>query len=173
MTGASAGNASTRATGLIGGTRSGGARQNGGMSDFRMSKDERETFLADVHVAILAVEREDGPPLASPVWYRYRPGGDVELMTESESLKGRLLRSAGRAALTVQRETFPYAYVTVDGPVMLDEPADDDLLDIATRYLGTDGGRAYVEGTPVADNVLARITPERWYSTDYSALDLS
>lgn len=142
------------------------------MSDFRMSKDEREAFLADLHVGILAVERDDGPPLASPVWYRYRPGGDVELMTEDESLKGRLLRSAGRAALTVQRETFPYAYVTVDGPVTLDEPADNDLLDIATRYLGPDGGRAYVEGTPAADNVLVRITPERWFSTDYSALDL-
>ena len=80
----------------------------GGVGDFRMSK-KHEAFLADVHVAILAVERDDGPPLASPVWYRYRPGGDVELMTEDESLKGRLLRSAGRAALSVQRETFPYA----------------------------------------------------------------
>jgi PPOX class probable F420-dependent enzyme len=142
------------------------------MSDFRMSKAEREAFLADVHVGTLAVERGDGPPLASPVWYRYRPGGDVELLTEAESLKGRLLRSAGRAALSVQRETYPYAYVTVDGPVTLGEPADDDLLDIATRYLGPDGGQAYVEGTPAGDNVLARITPERWFTTDYSSLDL-
>ena len=54
----------------------------------------------------------------------------------------------------------------------LGEPADDDLLDIATRYLGPDGGRAYVEGTPAADNVLVRIIPERWFSTNYSALDL-
>jgi PPOX class probable F420-dependent enzyme len=142
------------------------------MSDFQMSKDAREAFLADVHVGTLAVERADGPPLASPVWYRYVPGGDVELMTEEQSLKGRLLRSAGRAALSVQRETFPYAYVTVDGPVTLGEPADGDLLDIATRYLGPDGGRAYVEGTPAGDNMLVRITPERWFSTDYSTLDL-
>lgn len=142
------------------------------MSNFRMSKDEREAFLSDVHVGILAVEREDGPPLAAPVWYRYRSGGDVELMTDEASLKGRLLRSAGRAALSVQREAFPYAYVTVDGPVTFAEPADDDLLDIATRYLGPDGGRAYVEGTPTGDNALVRITPERWFSTDYSTLDL-
>lgn len=137
-----------------------------------MSTDEREAFLADVHVGTLAVERNDGPPLASPVWYRYRPDGDVELMTEGESLKGRLLRSAGRAALSVQRETFPYAYVTVDGPVSFGVPADDDLLDIASRYLGPDGGRAYVEGTPAGDNVLVRLTPERWFSTDYSTLGL-
>lgn len=143
-----------------------------GMSEFRMSKDQREAFLADVHVGILAVERGDGPPLAAPVWYRYRAGGDVELMTEDESLKGRLLRSAGRAALSVQRESFPYAYVTIDGPVTFGEPADDDLLDIATRYLGPEGGRAYVESNPASDNVLVRITPERWFSTDYSALEL-
>ena len=45
------------------------------MADFRMSKDEREAFLADVHVGVLIVERADSAPLASPVWYRYRPGG--------------------------------------------------------------------------------------------------
>lgn len=142
------------------------------MSDFQMSKEQREAFLADVHVGILAVERKDGPPLASPVWYRYRPGGDVELMTEDESLKGRLLRSAGRATLSVQREAFPYAYVTVDGPVTLDEPAHDDLLDFATRYLGPEGGRAYVDNTPAGDNLLVRIRPERWFTTDYAALEL-
>ncbi len=37
---------------------------------------------------------------------------------------------------------------------------------------GPGGGRAYVEGTPAGDNVLARITPERWFTTDYSTLDL-
>lgn len=137
-----------------------------------MSEDEREAFLADVHVGVLAVERADGPPLASPVWYRYVAGGDVELLTEDESLKGRLLRAAGRAALSVQREQFPYAYVTVDGPVSWSEPADGDLLDIASRYLGPDGGRAYVENTPASDNVLVRITPERWFSTDYASLQL-
>ena len=36
---------------------------------------------------------------------------------EAESLKARALRAAGRASLCVQRETFPYAYVTVEGPV--------------------------------------------------------
>jgi hypothetical protein len=56
--------------------------------------------------------------------------------------------------------------------VTLSEPASDDLLDFATRYLGPEGGKAYVENTPAGDNVLARITPQRWFTTDYSALDL-
>ena len=111
------------------------------MNDFRMTREQREAFLADVHVGVLIVERSNSAPLASPVWYRYRPGGDVELLTEATSLKGQLLRSAGRATLCVQREELPYAYVTVDGTVTFGEPDGDDLLDIATRYLGPDGGR--------------------------------
>ena len=87
-------------------------------------------------------------------------------------MKGRLLRSAGRASLCVQREEFPYAYVTVDGPVTLDKPGPDDLLDIATRYLGPEGGQAYVEQTPAGDNVRVSIEPERWFSTDYAGLEL-
>ena len=50
------------------------------MSEFTMSKAEREAFLAGVHVGVLAVERDDGPPLASPVWYRYWPGGEASKM---------------------------------------------------------------------------------------------
>ena len=143
-----------------------------GMTDFRMTSEQRESFLADVHVGVLSVERSDGPPLAAPVWYRYQPGGDVELMTDGDSLKGRLLRAAGRASLCAQREALPYAYVTVEGPITFADAADGDLLDIATRYLGPDGGRAYAAGNAGGDSTIVRLTPERWFSTDYSGLDL-
>ncbi|HAS08990.1 MAG TPA: pyridoxamine 5'-phosphate oxidase, partial [Acidimicrobiaceae bacterium] len=46
-----------------------------------MTVEEREQFLADVHVGVLAVERPDGPPLAVPVWYDYRPGGELWVLT--------------------------------------------------------------------------------------------
>lgn len=143
------------------------------MADFRMTPEQREIFLADLHVGVLSVERSDGPPLVTPVWYRYRPGGDVELMTDDVSVKGRLLRTAGRASLCAQREQPPYAYVTVEGPVAITPAADGDLLDIATRYLGPDGGRAYAESNAGGDSSLVRLTPQRWFSTDYSGLDLS
>lgn len=142
------------------------------MADFRMSHEQREAFLADVHVGVLSVERADGPPLAAPVWYSYAPGGDVEVLTDDTSLKGRLLRAAGRASLCAQREELPYAYVTVEGPVTLGEADDDIRLAMATRYLGAEGGRAYVDNSPAEDGVLVRLTPERWFSTDYSGMDL-
>lgn len=39
-----------------------------------MSKQERDDLLAALDVAVLAVERPDGPPLVFPIWYRYTPG---------------------------------------------------------------------------------------------------
>jgi PPOX class probable F420-dependent enzyme len=139
------------------------------MGDLAMTEDERQRFLADLHVGVVAVEREDGPPLAVPVWYRYAPGGDVELSTEEASTKARLLRSAGRASLCVQKEDFPYAYVSVEGPVSFAEPDHDTRVHIASRYLGDEMGKAYVQGTS-GDDVLVRITPERWFTVDYAKL---
>jgi nitroimidazol reductase NimA-like FMN-containing flavoprotein (pyridoxamine 5'-phosphate oxidase superfamily) len=44
------------------------------MSQLSMSREQREAFLADVHVGVLAVAQPDGPPALTPVWYRYREG---------------------------------------------------------------------------------------------------
>ena len=139
------------------------------MGDLAMTEDERQGFLAALHVGVLAVERPDGPPLAVPVWYRYSPGGDVEVSTETASVKGRLLRAAGRASLCVQKEAYPYAYVSVEGPTAFAEADHDTRVDIASRYLGPELGTAYVEGTS-GDDVLIRLTPERWFSVDYAKL---
>lgn len=139
------------------------------MGDLAMTEDERQAFLADLHVGVLAVERSDGPPLAVPVWYRYEPGGAVELSTERDSVKGRLVQAAGRASLCVQSEVLPYAYVSVEGPVSFADADRATRIDIATRYMGEQMGRAYVESTS-GDDVLLRLTPERWFSVDYSKL---
>ena len=36
-----------------------------------MSKAKRESFLSDVHVAVVAIPREGQGPLTTPVWYWY------------------------------------------------------------------------------------------------------
>lgn len=47
-----------------------------------MPAGERERFLADVHVGIVAHNTSaPGTPLASPVSYSYEPGGDVVSVT--------------------------------------------------------------------------------------------
>lgn len=136
-----------------------------------MDRQAREAFLADRHIAVLAVERPDGPPAVVPVWYRYQPGGAVELTTQAASEKARLLEAAGRASLCVQREELPYAYVTVEGPVTIEPSTHEVRVDIATRYLGPEDGPAYAEDTSGGDSVTVTLTPERWRTVDYANLD--
>ncbi len=136
------------------------------MADMNMTEDEREAFLTDVHVGILAIARVDKGPLALPIWYQYEDG-DVIVGMAGDSLKAKLLRAAGRATLTVQTETAPYKYVSVEGPVVVQAEQRDDLS-MATRYLGPEMGAWYAENNPSTDaSVLARLTPERWNTCDF------
>jgi PPOX class probable F420-dependent enzyme len=135
----------------------------------KMSSDEREKFLADVHVGVIAVERPDRAPLAVPIWYDYRPGGDVLLWTESDSLKHRLIRDAGRFAITVQDENPPYRYVTAEGDVTSIEPAADaDVRGLAVRYLGAEAGDTFTDENLTATSIAIRMRPARWLSMDYA-----
>jgi PPOX class probable F420-dependent enzyme len=141
------------------------------MADQRMTEDERETFLAALHVGVLGVERPDGPPLVLPVWYSYEPGGEVVVLTSASSLKGRLVAAAGRASLCAQEEALPYKYVTVEGPVEIDQLGADAHVAVepmAVRYLGEEMGRSYAASSVGADEIRIRIRPQRWFSVDYS-----
>ena len=140
-----------------------------------MTEDEREAFLAGVHVGVLAVERRDGPPLAVPVWYDYRPGGDLWILTPEDSVKGRLLQAAQRFSLCAQDETPPfYRYVSVEGPVVAIRAADEeeDSRPMAHRYLGPDIGDEYVESAD-EQSLKFCMRPERWWSVDYSKIAAS
>ena len=138
------------------------------MADFEMSVEQREAFLAGVHVGILSIQRDGKGPLALPIWYRYEDG-QVLIHISGDSVKAKLLRRHGRASLTVQDETPPYRYVMVEGPVTLAHEGRD-ILPIAVRYLGDELGRQYASANPPTEqSVVARLTPERWLTTDYGS----
>ncbi|WP_207568671.1 pyridoxamine 5'-phosphate oxidase family protein [Mycolicibacterium tusciae] len=135
----------------------------------KMSSDDREKFLSDLHVGVIAVERKDRAPLSVPIWYGYEPGGEVLLWTESDSLKHRLIRDAGRFSITAQDEQPPYKYVTAEGDVTDISPATDDYArPIAVRYLGEEAGNQFTEANLTPTSVLIRMRPQRWLSFDYS-----
>src|SRR5688572_26577232 len=100
-----------------------------------MTKDERERFLADVHIGIISIQEDGRGPLTVPVWYSYEPGGELRVITGRTSRKGRLLARAGRFSLCAQTEQPPYRYVSVEGPIVAIEPSDHerDLRPIAIR----------------------------------------
>jgi PPOX class probable F420-dependent enzyme len=137
------------------------------MADMDMTEAEREAFLADLHVGILAIARNDKGPLALPIWYQYEDG-DVIIGMDGDSVKAKLLRAAGRATMTVQTETPPYQYVMVEGPVTVAAEQRDDLS-MATRYLGPELGAWYAQNNPSTErSVVARLRPERWLTCDFS-----
>ena len=134
-----------------------------------MTSDEREKYLSDVHVGVIAVERPGRAPLSVPIWYGYQPGGEVLLWTESGSLKHRLISEAGRFAITAQDEQPPYKYVTAEGDVTSIGPAADaDVRQIAVRYLGEDAGNQFTDQNLSSTSIVIRMRPTRWLSTDYS-----
>ncbi|MCV7414927.1 pyridoxamine 5'-phosphate oxidase family protein [Mycolicibacterium litorale] len=135
----------------------------------KMTNDEREQFLADVHVGVIAVERPGRAPLAVPIWYGYQPGGEVLLWTESNSLKHKLIRDAGRFAITVQDENPPYRYVTAEGDVTAIEAAEDaQVRALAVRYLGADAGESFTDENLGPDSIVIRMRPQRWLSMSYA-----
>jgi len=135
-----------------------------------MSSADREKYLADVHVGVIAVERPGRAPLSVPIWYGYEPGGEVLLWTESSSLKHRLLQEAGRFSITVQDEQPPYKYVTAEGDVTSIGPANDaDVRPLAVRYLGEEAGNQFTDQNLTPTSIVIRMRPQRWLSVDYSA----
>lgn len=136
-----------------------------------MSRAEREAFIADLHVGVIAIDEPGRGPLALPIWYRY-VDGDVLIGMDGDSLKARLLQAAGRATMTVQDEQAPYRYVSVEGPVTIEPATDDNHLDTAVRYLGEKLGRRYVEASPIhTGSVIARLRPAHWRTVDYGKPD--
>ena len=101
-----------------------------------MTKEEREAFLADVHVAVISIAENGHGPLVVPIWYSCQPGGEVRIITGRASRKGKLLERAGRYSLCVQTETLPYKYASVEGPIVAVETADleRDRRPLARRF---------------------------------------
>jgi nitroimidazol reductase NimA-like FMN-containing flavoprotein (pyridoxamine 5'-phosphate oxidase superfamily) len=137
-----------------------------------MTRAEREAFLAGIHVGVISVAEPGRGPLAVPIWYSYEPGGELWVVTDRDSRKGRLIAQARRFALVAQTETIPYKYVSVEGPVVAIEAADLErhLRPMARRYLGQEVGDGYVEAT-AGDrerSAAVRMRPERWLTVDYT-----
>ena len=143
------------------------------MSALSMTKDEREAFLAGVHVGVVSIAESGRGPLAVPVWYGYEPGGDVWFLTGRHTRKAAALRETGRASFCIQTENAPYQYVAVEGPVSIEDTFDPDRRrGLAEKYLGPEFGALYLASTEEssAEDVTVRLHPEHWLSVDYNKM---
>ena len=134
-----------------------------------MTQAEKQAFLADVHVGVLALNDGDRGPLMVPMWYDYELGGELWFLTGPKTRKGRLIQVGTRVSLVAQTEDAPYQYVSVEGPVTAIAPANPELegLPMAVRYLGPEKGKQYFDSMSEW-GVTVRVRPERWLAVDYS-----
>jgi nitroimidazol reductase NimA-like FMN-containing flavoprotein (pyridoxamine 5'-phosphate oxidase superfamily) len=130
-----------------------------------LTRDERERFLAALHVGVVCVTDGARGPLASPVWYVYEPGGEIVFCTREQTRKARLLEVGTRVSFLAQVEgdiakgVLPQ-YVSVEGPIVKLEAAnlERDLRPIVHRYLGAQVGDGYLKARP-----------ERWLTRSFGA----
>ncbi|MGW7204853.1 pyridoxamine 5'-phosphate oxidase family protein [Streptomyces sp. NPDC054837] len=139
-----------------------------------LTRLEREQFLAEPHVAALSVDAGEGrAPLSVPIWYQYEPGGDIWIITGLGSRKQRLIETAGRFSLMVDTVEPKLKYVSVEGPVLDTTPATIELLrEISARYLPPEKVEGYVDFAwkNHGEQVIIRLRPERWVSSDIGSL---
>ena len=143
----------------------------------QLTERERQEFLAEPHLGVLSVASDDDrPPLTVPVWYGYRPGGNVSFFTGTRGRKARkikLIQDSGVLSLAVQREKFPYRYVTVEGTVIqIDRPPSaEQMFAVVRRYLPEEAAQGFVKAElelPGSELVLFTIRPDRWLTADFT-----
>ncbi len=143
-------------------------------TEMALTREEREEFLAEPHIAALAVDAGAGrAPLTVPIWYQYEPGGTVWIMTGRDSRKNELISAAGRFSLMVDRFEPTIRYVSVEGPVVDTTPATREKLhEISARYLPADKVDAYVDFAwkNHGAQVIIRMRPEHWLSSDLGSV---
>lgn len=135
-----------------------------------LSREEREEFLTEPHVAALSVSTGDARgPLTVPIWYQYTPGGQPWFITGAGSRKHRLIEAAGYLSLMVDRVEPSVRYVAVDGAVSrIEEATDEQLVEMTRRYLPPEAVEPYLEMArrEHGPSVAVYMNPQHWLSAD-------
>ena len=120
---------------------------------------ERDRFLSEPHVAILATTGPGKRAHAVPVWYLYEEGRFI-MSAGAGSQKVRNIERQGQATLVVDQREVPYYAVMVRGTAQIGPPISEELrLRLAVRYLGEELGRAYVARGTANDSVTIYLQP--------------
>ena len=125
--------------------------------------DARAFLTSGTRTGKVATASLQGQPLCAPVWF-ILDGDDVVFLTTATTAKGRNLRANPRAALVVDDDSFPFAFVLVRGPVTLDDEPSDRLAwatRIASRYVPADRAEEFGARNDAPGETLVRLHMER------------
>jgi PPOX class probable F420-dependent enzyme len=131
---------------------------------YPMTDEQVRDFLTHGYrTGKLATTRADGRPHVAPVWF-VLDGADLIFMTGAGTVKGKALRRDPRAAISVDLEEPPYAFVLVEGTVELSEDLTEMLpwsIAIAERYMGAEQAKQFGRRNAVEGEMLVRLRPSR------------
>ena len=126
-----------------------------------MSEQEREEFLKEANVAVLATVGGGERAHAAPIWYLYEDGVFI-MSTGRGSQKHRNVEAHPEITLVVDRRSLPYYAVMAQGAAEIGPRlADEERRRMATRYLGEELARAYLERVSGEDSVTIRLRPRK------------
>ena len=106
--------------------------------------DEMRQFLDEPRFAVLATINPDGSPQQTVMWFQL-DGDELVMNTKRGRRKDRNLVRDPRISVCVEDA---YRYVSVAGTARLDQDqvrTHADILRIAKRYEGDEGGQAYYD----------------------------
>ena len=126
-----------------------------------MSEAEREAFLKEANVAILATVGPAGAH-AVPIWYLYEDGAFL-MSTGKGSQKHRDLERNPNVTLVVDRRTLPYYAVMARGVAEIGPGLDvATRRRIAGRYLTETQLEVYMARASDGESVSIRLRPRKF-----------
>ncbi len=118
-----------------------------------LTDNELHTFLGERGILMrIAVVRDDGSPLVTPIWFIHQ-AGNILFTPREKSEWFKCLRRDPRVSLCIDEQPHPYRKVLIDGTAELvhDIGNDDEwrniYRDIAKRYVDDEGAEGYIQNT--------------------------
>ncbi len=128
----------------------------------KMNDQEIMAFLMqEPRTGHVATVRDDGRPHVATIWFTV-DGNDIVFVTSSDSVKAKNFSRTASAALAVDDDSPPFSYANVEGPVTVVDDMEQVLhwaMIIASRYIGEDGAKAFVQMDRFPDDFVCRLTP--------------
>jgi PPOX class probable F420-dependent enzyme len=130
-----------------------------------MTEEEVKQFITTgTRTGKLATVRSDGRSHVAPIWFDLDEDGTLVFMTWHTSIKAKNIRRDPRVSICVDEEAPPYAFVIIEGTVIISEdPAKRSTWArrIGGRYMGADRAEEYGKRNGVAGELVLRVTPTK------------
>jgi len=130
------------------------------------TNEEREAFLGEANVAVLATVGPGGGAHAAPVWYLYE-NGEFVINTDRGSQKHRNIERNPEVTLVVDRRALPFYAVMAQGRAEIGPPfSSEERMRLYTRYLGEEMAKRFFEMRSGEDAVSVRLKPRKLIEFD-------